>query len=265
MKRASVASTARDRVFHVACLVAMALPLASLSLLFVSAALDAAPVFGGKNQAFVQSVGDLVIASGALVAKAAALSAPIGIGAALWLEEIAGPDRLTSLVDWSARTLASVPPFLLGLFAWLSFGEILRLGDDLPVIAPAVLALAVLPTVIASSRRALRAVPATLREASFALGANRSRALRHVVLPMALPRIATGVVRSLAYAVGEVGLLLMLGVGFKGSNLALASFAAGSEPSRGRGAAMVVTLLVVVLALHGAASYMRLRFAGRRA
>ncbi len=243
MRRVSVASSRRDRVFQAACFGLSLLPLFVLGV-FV---LHELPPHGGR-------VVDVVSIASEITLPALVLAIPIGFGAALWLEEIALPGRTKRLVDWSARLLASVPPILLGLLGFLFCARSYAQGTE-RFAAPLMLAFAMVPRVISTSRSALAAVPAALRDAAFALGAARVTVLGRVVLPMAWPAILEGFVRSLVYGLGELGLLLVL-LGETRAASSNAFFRSGAQ-------GMVVPLLVV-LALQGAASFLRLHFERRR-
>jgi phosphate transport system permease protein len=140
-------------------------------------------------------------------------SFPMGIAAAVYLEEYAGRSRLTNLVNVNIRNLAGVPSVVFGIFG-LSilverFGGIT--GGRTVVSAGVTIALLVLPIVIITSAEAIRAVPGSLREGAFGLGATRWEVIRSQVLPYAVPGILTGTVLSLARALGEAAPLLLVG------------------------------------------------------
>jgi phosphate transport system permease protein len=132
------------------------------------------------------------------------------VGAALYLEEYAPAGRLTSLIELNISTLAGVPSIIYGLLGLEIFVRVVGLGRSL-LAGAATLALLLLPMVIMSSREALRTIPRSLREASFALGADQWPTLQRVVLPMALPGVLTGIILSLARAIGETAPLITIG------------------------------------------------------
>lgn len=151
-----------------------------------------------------------LIGSVSLIALAAAMALPVGVAAAVYLEEYAGRSRLARLVEVNIANLAGVPSIIYGL---LGLGIFVRfLGLDRSLLAGgATLALLVLPVVIISSREALRTVPDTLREAAYGLGATRWQVTRRVVLPLALPGILTGAILAVSRAMGETAPLVVVG------------------------------------------------------
>lgn len=143
----------------------------------------------------------------------AAASIPLGIGAAIYLAEYA-PDRLaTRLARLAVRNLAGVPSIVYGLFGLALFVQALDLGGSV-LASGLTLGLLSLPWTISASEEAIRAVPRSLRDAAFALGAGRGETMRTVVLPSALPGIITGGILALARAAGETAPILFTGVAF---------------------------------------------------
>jgi phosphate transport system permease protein len=138
---------------------------------------------------------------------------PLGIGAAVYLEEYAPDTRLTRFIDVNIRNLAGVPSVVYGLLGLFLFVEILRgsTGGRSIISGGLTLAILVLPIVIITSAEALRAVPNSIREAGFGVGATRWEVVRSHVLPSAAPGILTGTVLSLARALGETAPLLLVG------------------------------------------------------
>lgn len=135
---------------------------------------------------------------------------PIGVGAAVYLEEYATRSRWRSLVQTNIANLAGVPSIVYGILGLGLFVRGLRMGPG--ILAGALtLTLVVLPIVILTSQEALRAVPNTIRQASYALGATRWQTVRHQLLPAALPGILTGVILALARALGEAAPLVAIG------------------------------------------------------
>ncbi|MDI1434738.1 ABC transporter permease subunit [Polyangium sorediatum] len=146
----------------------------------------------------------------ALVALALAMAVPASIGAASWLEEYAPRGKRMSRVEKLARTLAAAPPIVYGLLGLAIFVRVLGSGQS-TIAGAAMLALLLLPRMTTAFREALRAVPGSLREACLALGADRLRTLREVVLPAAMPDIWRGALRSLARAAVETAPLAWIG------------------------------------------------------
>jgi phosphate transport system permease protein len=145
-----------------------------------------------------------------VIAVTALLAVPVGVGAAIYLEEYGGRSRLARLIEINITNLAAVPSIIYGL---LGLGLFVRaLALDRSIIAGAsTLALLVLPVVILTTREALRAVPKTLREGSYALGATQWQTVWHQVLPVAFPGILTGMILALSRAIGETAPLLTIG------------------------------------------------------
>jgi phosphate transport system permease protein len=138
---------------------------------------------------------------------------PLGIGAAIYLEEYAPDTKVTRFIDVNIRNLAGVPSVVYGLLGLFLFVEILRgsTGGRSIISGGLTLAILVLPIVIITSAEALRAVPNSIREAGFGVGATRWEVVRSHVLPSAAPGILTGTVLSLARALGETAPLLLVG------------------------------------------------------
>ena len=148
--------------------------------------------------------------SAVLVLMAGCIAIPIGVGAAIYLEEYGIRGRLARIADVNVSSLAGVPPVIYGLLGLALFVRALAFGRGFAAGA-ATLGLLMLPLVILSARDALRAVPAALREGSYALGATRWQTIRHQVLPAALPEILLGLVRGVSRALGEATPLIVLG------------------------------------------------------
>ncbi len=140
----------------------------------------------------------------------AAVSVPLGVAAAIYLEEYAKPSRLNTLIEININNLAGVPSIVYGMLGLVLFVRGLGLGRSL-VAGALTLTLLILPVIIIASREAIRAVPLSLRQASFALGATRWQTVRHHVLPAASPGILTSIILALSRAIGETAPLIMLG------------------------------------------------------
>ncbi|MDD3838888.1 MAG: phosphate ABC transporter permease PstA, partial [Phenylobacterium sp.] len=156
-----------------------------------------------------------VVGSAMMLFVAAILAIPIGVLAAVYLEEFARRNRWTDLVEVNINNLAAVPSIVYGLLGLAVFINWLAVPRSSPLVGGLVLALMSLPTVIIATRSALKAVPPSIREAAMALGASRTQTVFHHVLPLAMPGVMTGAILSLAHALGETAPLLMIGmVGF---------------------------------------------------
>jgi phosphate transport system permease protein len=217
-----------------------------------------------------------LVGTACLMLLTAVMAIPLGVGAAIYLEEYARPSRITSLIEINISNLAGVPSIIYGLLGLELFVRSLQLGRSL-LAGAATLALLLLPMVIMASREALRTVPASLREASYALGADRWPTIRRVVLPMSLPGILTGVILSLARAVGETAPLITIGaltyiaflpdsLGSPFTALPIQIFNWISRPQAGfaiNAAAGIVVLLAIMLAMNGVAIWLRIRLQRR--
>ena len=143
----------------------------------------------------------------------AAVAFPLGIGAAVYLEEYAGRNRLTNFIDINIRNLAGVPSVVYGILGLTIFvkGLGFMTGGSTPLAAGLTLAVLVLPVVIITTAEAIRSVPQALREAGYGVGATKSEVIRDHVLPYAAPGILTGTLLSIARAAGEAAPLILVG------------------------------------------------------
>ncbi len=137
---------------------------------------------------------------------------PLGVFAAIYLEQFARRNRWTDLIEVNINNLAAVPSIIFGLLGLAMFLNFFGLPRSAPLVGGLVLALLVLPTIIIASRAALRAVPPSIKEAALGVGASKQQAVFHHVLPLALPGILTGTILALARAFGETAPLLMIGM-----------------------------------------------------
>jgi phosphate transport system permease protein len=208
---------------------------------------------------------------------------PLGIGAAVYLEEYARDTRFTRLLQTNIRNLAGVPSIVYGLLGLAIFAELLRgaTGGFSLMAGGLTLGILVLPIVIITSSEALRAVPQSIREAGYGVGATRWEVIRSHVLPSAAPGILTGTVLTLGRALGETAPLLLVGAGttFFASggasfleqirqdrgytSLPTMIFAWVRQPNpdfRALTAAAIVVLLVVLLTINATAVLLRNRY-----
>lgn len=206
-----------ERAFLAICVLAIALPLLLLVVMFGGALIEALPRLSWSfltsypsRRAIEAGILPALVGSACLMLLTAAMAIPVGLGAAIYLEEYAKPGRITSLIELNISNLAGVPSVIYGLLGLEVFVRVLDLGRSL-IAGAATLSLLLLPMVIMSSREALRTVPRSLREASYALGADKWQTLRRVVLPMCMPGVLTGVILSLARAIGETAPLVTIG------------------------------------------------------
>lgn len=140
------------------------------------------------------------------------LCLPIGVAAAIYLEEFAPKNRLTQIIEVNINNLAAVPSIVFGLLGLAMFLNFFGLPRSAPLVGGLVLALLVLPTIIIAARAALRAVPPSIKEAALGVGASHQQAIFHHVLPLAMPGIMTGTIIGMAHALGETAPLLMIGM-----------------------------------------------------
>ena len=206
----------------------------------------------------------------------AALTIPIGVSAAVYLEEYAPRNWLTTVLEVNISNLAGVPSIVYGLLGLGLFVQLMALGKT--VIAGAMtLTLLVLPIVILASREAIRAVPSTYREAAYALGADQWQVIRGVVLPAASPGILTGTILAMSRAIGEAAPIVVIsglvyltfvpsGPLDRFTALPLQIFNWASRPQedfRDLAAAGIIVLLVVLLSMNAVSIVLRNRFQTR--
>jgi phosphate transport system permease protein len=215
-----------------------------------------------------------------------AIAFPIGVLAAVYLEEYAPRNRWTDLIEVSINNLAAVPSIIFGLLGlavflgtWHLFGY--QVGPLLPrsaaIVGGLTLALMIMPVIVIAARNAIKAVPPSIRDAAFAVGASRVQVVFHHVLPLALPGILTGSIIGMARALGETAPLLLIGMrafivnppnGFTdpATVLPVQIFLWSDEVGRGfieKTSAAIIVLLVFLLAMNGLAIYLRNRFETR--
>lgn len=205
------------------------------------------------------------------------LALPIGVAAAVYLEEFAPKNRFTTLIEVNIANLAAVPSIVFGLLGLAVFLNTFGMPRSAPLVGGAVIALMSLPVIIIAARAALRAVPPSVREAALALGASRVQVVTHHVLPLALPGILTGTILAMANALGETAPLLMIGmVAFivdipdgvlsTATVLPVQIYMWASSPERGfveKTSAAILVLLVFLLAMNATAIWLRRRFERR--
>lgn len=141
-----------------------------------------------------------------------ALSFPIGVAAAIYLEEYAPRNKFTDFIEVNINNLAAVPSIIFGLLGLAVFLGLFGMQRSLPLVGGLVLTLMTLPTIIISSRAAITAVPPSIREAAMGIGASKMQVVIHHVLPLAMPGMLTGAIIGFAQALGETAPLLMIGM-----------------------------------------------------
>ncbi|WP_095589670.1 phosphate ABC transporter permease PstA [Actibacterium ureilyticum] len=160
-------------------------------------------------------IGASVVGSFFMMLVVLVLSLPIGVAASIYLEEFAPQNRITDLIEVNISNLAAVPSIVFGILGLAVFIQFMHLPQSAPLVGGLVLTLMTLPTIIISTRAALKAVPPSIRDAALGVGASKMQAVFHHVLPLAMPGILTGTIIGLAQALGETAPLLLIGmVGF---------------------------------------------------
>jgi phosphate transport system permease protein len=205
------------------------------------------------------------------------LAFPVGVLAAVYLEEYAPKNRWTDVIEVSINNLAAVPSIIFGLLGLAVFLWIFPNYRSAPLIGGMTLALMTMPVIVISGRNAIKSVPPSIRDAALAVGASRVQTVFHHVLPLALPGILTGTIIGMARALGETAPLLMIGMrafvasppeGFTSpaSVLPVQIFLWSDEIDRGfveRTSAAIIVLLLFLLVMNGLAIYLRNRFEKR--
>ena len=141
-----------------------------------------------------------------------AIAFPVGVAAAIYLEEFAPKNRWTDMIEVNINNLAAVPSIVFGLLGLAVFINFFGLPRSVPLVGGMVLALMTLPTIIIASRAALKSVPPSIREAALGVGASPMQTVTHHVLPLAMPGMLTGTIIGMAQALGETAPLLMIGM-----------------------------------------------------
>lgn len=202
------------------------------------------------------------------------LAFPIGVLAALYLEEYAPKNRWTDLIELSINNLAAVPSIIFGLLGLAVFLWIFPNYRSAPLIGGMTLALMTMPVIVIAGRNAIKAVPPSIRDGALAIGASPVQVVFHHVLPLALPGILTGTIIGMARALGETAPLLMIGMrafvatppdGFTSpaTVLPMQIFLWSDEIDRGfveRTSAAIIVLLLFLLLMNGLAIYLRNKF-----
>ena len=275
----------RNTLFASMLFLAIAIALAGLMWLIVDSLIEGAPrlnldLVTNGNSSLPLSAGlrSALVGSLWIMAFVILFIVPIGVGAALFLEEYSSRDsKLARAVEVNVQNLAAVPSIIYGLLglAFIARGP-LDLGFTI-ITAAITLALLVLPVVILVAREAIRAVPPSIREGSLALGATQWQTIRRQVLPAAIPGIATGVILAISRAIGETAPLLPLGAAtFLTSDpsgptssitaMPLVIFNWVKQPSddfRVLAAAGIILLILLLVAMNSFAIYLRNRYEQR--
>lgn len=274
-----------ERAFVWICRLGAAIPLVMLTWLLVRVASSGIHRLSwsfltdppSQLNASAAGLGPALLGTLWLVALTALIALPVGIGAAIYLEEYDRRSRLAGIIELAISNLAGVPSIVYGMLGLGLFVHAMAMGET--VLAGALtLALLILPIIITSAREALRTVKDALREAALGLGATRWQATRQVVLPMALPGILTGAILAIARAIGETAPLVVVGavafilygpdgVDSKYTALPMQIFQWTSNPKRAfldNAAAGILVLMMTLLVINGFAIWLRNRTQARR-
>jgi len=274
----------RSRLFAVVCGAATAVGVVALVVLLADVLVDGT---GALNWSFLTSfasrfaerAGIKAALAGSvwILVLTALISFPISVAAAIYLEEYAPRNWITRLIQLNIANLAGVPSIVYGILGLTVF--VRTFGLERSVISGALtLSILILPVIVMASQEAIRAVPSSIREAAYGLGATRWQVVRHQVLPMAMPGIMTGTILALSRAVGETAPLIMVGaVGFiaftptgvldEFTVLPLQIYNWISRPQEefhALAAAGILVLLALLLTMNAAAILLRNRYRTRR-
>ncbi|HET9950140.1 MAG TPA: phosphate ABC transporter permease PstA [Longimicrobiales bacterium] len=270
--------------FGVLCAAATAVGVVGLGVLLADVLLDGLPVldldfltrFASR---FPERAGVKAALAGSvwILVATALISFPLSVAAAIYLEEYAERTWLTQAIQTNIANLAGVPSIVYGILGLALFVRALGFGRSI-LSGALTLSLLVMPVIIMAAQEAIRAVPSTIREAAYGLGATKWQVVRHQVLPMAFPGILTGTILALSRAVGETAPLIMVGaVGFLAFTpaspfdpftvLPLQIFSWISRPQaefQQLAAAAIVVLLALLLGMNAVAIVLRNRATDRR-
>jgi len=288
VERGTSGERTRDLLFRLALLLCMFIAMLFLGALLIDVALDGAPTlspsfvtdYPSRFNVDAAGVRSALLGTLWLMVLCAAFIIPIGVGAAVYLEEYADNNRwYNRLIEVNIQNLAAVPSVVYGILglAFIVRGpvDIWGLGQGNPTLLAGALTLGllVLPVVIIVAREAIRAVPPSIREGSLALGATQWQTIWKQVLPGALPGIATGVILALSRAIGETAPLLLVGAGgfllfdpqvdgaFSAMPIQIFSFVGEAKPGyRDLAAAAILVLLAILLVMNSFAIYLRNRY-----
>lgn len=273
----------KSLAFQAALMFAVLIGLLTLAILLYDVLIDGVGRLSGEflgnfDSRFAERAGirPALVGSVWLMALVGLISFPLGVGAAIYLEEFGAKNRLTSLVEVNIANLAGVPSIVYGLLGLAVFVRFMSLGRS--VLAGALtLTLLILPIIIVAAREALKAVPDSIRQGALALGSTRLQVVRGQTLPAAMPGVLTGVILGLSRAIGETAPLITLGaltyVNFvpegpldRFTALPIQIFNWVSRPQaefQNTAAAGIIVLLIVLLSMNAIAVYLRNRFERR--
>ena len=269
----------KGALLRAAAVAAAALGLVVLGILLVQVAVEAAPwlstgLLTEYTSRIPRRAGILAAIVGTfwLMIVTAAFAVPVGVGAAVYLEEYARPGRLVRTVSLNIANLAGVPSVIYGVLGLALFVRALGFGASF-LAGGLTLGLLVLPVIVIATQEALRAIPVGLREASYAVGATRWQTVRSHLLPAAAPGALTGVILALSRAIGDTAPLLVVGAAtfiaflpstpldaFSALPVQIYNWTARPQADfQGLAAAGIVVLMAVLLVMNGLAIWLRSR------
>lgn len=272
-----------DLAFQIGALVVLLVALAALAVLVADILGDGASRLSWQfltsfpsRRASEAGIYHALVGTVFVIILTAALALPVGVGAAVYLEEYGSRSRTARFIEINISNLAAVPSIIYGLLGLGLFVRAFGMGRSV-ISGAATLALLALPVVILSTREALRTVPGSIREGSYALGATKWQTIWHQVLPMAVPGILTGLILSLSRAIGETAPLITIGaltyIPFAPDSiwspftvLPIQIFNWISRPQadfRVNAAAGIIVLLFLLLTMNALAIYLRDRYQRR--
>ena len=206
------------------------------------------------------------------------LAVPMGVAAAIYLEEFAPRNKITDLVEVNINNLAAVPSIVFGLLGASVLIGWFNLPMSAPIVGGLVLSLMTLPTVIIATRSTLKAIPPSIRQAALGLGASKMQAIFHHVLPLAIPGILTGAILGVAQALGETAPLLLIGMKSFVASIPASPFEQASALPvqiylwqgnelrnffEARTSAAIIVLLMMMISLNGLAIWLRKKYEKR--
>lgn len=267
----------KDKVFRYLGIASTWIGLIILGIFIINILIDGVMRLNGKfltnlPSRFPEKAGILTAWTGTLwiLFLTAFFAIPIGIAAGIYLEEYSKKSRLSNFLEINIANLAGVPSIIYGILGLEIFVRRLQLGGSL-LSGSFTLALLILPIIIVVTRESIKAVPQSIRDASYALGASKWQTIRHQVLPACMSNIITGIILAMARAIGETAPLIVIGalayVPFIAKSpmdeftvLPIQIFNWISRPQHGfivNAAAAIIILLIITFLMNGIAIYMR--------
>ncbi len=278
-----VRNRTKDKVFRYLGIISTLIGIVVLAVFLINILVDGVARLSGQflsslPSRFPEKAGILTAWTGTLwiLFLTALVAIPIGMAAGIYLEEYGKKTRIANFLEINIANLAGVPSIIYGILGLEIFVRMLKMGGSL-LSGSFTLALLVLPIIIVVTRESIRAVPQSLRDASFALGASKWQTIRHQVLPACMSNIVTGIILAMARAIGETAPLIVIGalayVPFVAKSpmdeftvLPIQIFNWISRPQHGfiiNAAAAIIILLLITFMMNGIAIYLRNRWQKR--